>query len=291
MLKEEKPDLIVSEKILGPIFKQGLVHNIYLVNKHIIKVSKKHFPDFNCKKKFLLEKTSLDLLKHNGIPVPKSLEVSSLLIGKTKHFYLKEDFIEAEQVEWDELNSVSLSNINDIYNISHKITVNGSGPLNYHLRGDYNTWGDFINKSIDNCREYLSDVPNIKIKSDIFFLLKKNYSNISKSKSFDKNVFLLVDFNPGNMFLDKVGNIISVIDIDHPMGGDYLFDYAPINWHHKKTFEKLQSQHLNLQKQELLIILYYTLIYGLNTIVWRLNHKLSCDEEFSKLTFFYSKYI
>lgn len=291
MLVKDNFKLVIKEHNLKKIFKQGLVHNIYLVNKYIVKISKKEFPDFNCKKCFLLEKKSLELLRLNGIPVPKSLIVSSLMINNVRHFYLLEDFVVGKQVKWGGLNSVSISNINDIYNISHKIKVNGAGPLDYQFNGFYKTWGDFIKKSIEKCKKYLSNNPNIKIIPEIYTVLKKNYLDISKSKSLNQNVFLLVDFNPGNMFLDKVGNVISVIDIDHPMGGDYLFDYAPINWHHKSTFEKLQSRHLNLQDKEILIVFYYTLIYGLNTIVWRTKHNLSCNDDFSKLIFFYSKYI
>lgn len=291
MQKDPSKKTTLIEQDLGPIYKQGLVHNIYLSGKFIIKIPKKEFSDFNNKEHFILEKKCLELLKVHGIPVPNHTEVSDVFINGTKYYCLIESFIKGDQVNWDELDNVSLSDIYNIYNTSHKIGIDGAGPLNHMLKGSNGTWVEYIKLCLSENKNYLMYLPSWNLNRKIFLFLEKYISNISKGKTLNKNVLLLVDFNPGNIFFDVKGNIVSVIDIDHPMGGDSLFDYAPINWHHKETFQKLRALHLSLKSGEFFSILYYTLVYGLNTIVWRLHHGLSCEEEFDKLLKFYSEII
>lgn len=272
------------QNIPNQIYKQGLVHNIYRNSGIITKIPKPEFPDFNNKNHFDIEAATLRFLNKNGLPCPKSVNISKVKILGSQFYCLKETFVKDKQFKnWETLSDKSLKEIVRTYNVAHKLKMTGAGPLDKNLKGVFQSWSLFILKSITDNFEYfkihypqfVGNYPNKQLGI---------LDNLLKERNLEVNMFIFADLNPGNIFFDSEDNISCLIDIDHPMSGDPLYDFSSINWYDKRTFKKIINKKLiefNLKDYKFICL--YTLVFGLNVIVWRLQHELPCNEEFKQL--------
>ena len=98
----------------------------------------------------------------------------------------------------------------------------------------------------------------------------------------EKGKFLMMDVNPMNLFFDKRGNISEVIDIDHPLVGDPLYEYASLKMYHPEIFE-LYLKNNSLSLKEARKILTYELLCLISTIKWRIENRVEVNYEIEKL--------
>ena len=257
-------------------YSQGLVHFIYRHGNYIYKVTKNDFPDFNNKEHFLIEKKSLKLMSTLGIPIPSEIVVGVKNINRKKIFYLHESFIKGIQYQWENLSSKALTNLKDIYINVHQAKLNKFGPLNSKLEGSFSNWHDYISNIVEN-----SNFLNIKNKKKIHDIVKQFSSYLNEINTAQ---LVLVDFNPGNIFFNETDDIVGVIDIDHPIGGDPLYDFASIKWYSPKTYEKLKNNIIKFNPSDEKIIDFYCLIQGINVIDWMKEHNLANLNEITQLS-------
>jgi len=277
------PDKYLQEKLpKTSIYKSGLVHDIYRLGNYVVKIPKTGFPDFNSEKHFLIEASSLDLLRKSGIPTPNKIQTSQItLFGKETHCLI-ETFIEGIQLSWRELNGKSFSAINDIYRVCHDIKIDGFGPINENKRGTFSTWKNYLVHTIRNSREHFNDIKGKSLNS-LFDFLEEQVGKFCFSDIDYGGKFLLVDLNPGNIFFDQKGNLLSVIDIDHPMSGDVLFEYVSIYWYNREAFEKLQKHYLHLNQAQLKRLKLYLLVHACDVITWMSKHSMHIATDVDKL--------
>lgn len=259
-------------------YKSGLVHNIYYSGEFILKIAKPSFPDFNNLEHFKTEKNSLKLLEKKGIPIPKKIETVKLNKNKKIIYGIVETLVEGKQFSWEKLSVKHLSMIANLLRQGHKIPVEGAGPLNHHLIGKFTCWRDFL---LYSYYKFIEEFPQ---ENNISFLPKlkraitqKNYLNKNPN-----NFFLFVDLNPGNIIFSTNFNINAVIDIDHPYGGDPLYDYASIKWYSQNTFSRLAKLVPVLESKSNIINL-YSIMHGANILCWMKKHNLDYHEELIKL--------
>ena len=262
--------------ISGTPYSQGLVHFIYRHGNYIYKVTKSEFPDFNTQEHYLIEKNSLNLLSTLGVPVPPKISVDTKNIGNKEVAYISESFVEGIQYSWEKLSPKALTNLNNTYTRIHQVKVKKFGPLNSNLEGSFLSWHDYISSIVNNSK-FLDTENKIKI-NNIVEKLSVYLDEINTPK------LVFVDFNPGNIFFNKSDDIIGIIDIDHPIGGDPLYDFASVKWYSPKTYKKLKENIIKFNPNDEKIIDFYCLIQGINVIDWMKEHNLVNLNETSQLS-------
>ncbi len=260
-------------------YKSGLVHDVYKKDDYIIKVAKENFPDFNSKDHFELEVNSLRLLNLHGVPTPHETEVWKSEGSLSYKFGIKESFVEGKQLEWKDLHDCHLNTMIDLFNKAHHIDLDKFGYLNEKMTGNCYKWKDFLISFIspflsvfrkgNGFKKYISQVVN-------------NIENLEFSGS---GKFLFVDLNPGNMIFSQNDILAAVIDIDHPYSGDPLYDFASVNWYSPDTFQRL-LKITRITQIQIKTIKLYTIIHGMNVVLWMKRHNLDVTKEIDKLNNF-----
>jgi len=252
--------------ITGKPYSQGLVHHIYRDGDLIFKVAKINFPDFNTLEHYLIEKNSLNKLTTLGIPVPPTITVNTKIINNKEVFYITESFVDGIQYNWEELSLRALINMNIIYTKIHQVEVKNFGPLNSNLEGSFLSWHDYISSIVNNSKflgkENKKKVNNIVDKFSLYL------DTVSTPR------LIFVDFNPGNIFFNRTDDVVGIIDIDHPIGGDPLYDFASVKWYNPKTYEKFKNDVTKFSSSDEKIIDFYCLIQAINIMDWMNKHNL-----------------
>ncbi len=256
-------------------YSQGLVHFIFRRGNNIYKVSKNEFPDFNTQEHYLIEKNSLNKLTTLGIPVPSKISVNSRNINNKEIFYISESFIDGIQYNWEKLTQKALINLNSIYTKIHQVSVKNFGTLNSNLEGSFLSWYEYISSIVDNSK-YLSSENKVRMK-DIVHRFSSYLDEIKIPR------FVFVDFNPGNIFFNENDDIVGIIDIDHPIGGDPLYDFASVKWYNPETYIKIKNEITKFNPGDEKIIDFYCLIQGINVVDWMKEHELPCSNETDQL--------
>jgi hypothetical protein len=258
----------------------GLVHRIYEKEGQIYKIPKNSFKEFHDKEHFLIERESLNLLKRRGL---SSIKVFKIIDKKENSLGLPiliESFAEGYQKRREKLIEKEILSILHLLKEAHKIKLSGYGPMNRFKRGKYSNWEKFLNRSSSDGINYLAKNKILKKleAKKIEELLSRNMHLFSFK---GKGSFVLVDANPLNFFFKK-GKIKQVIDIDHPIIGDPLYEYASLRWYHKKIFSVFSSKK-NLNFLTVKKILLYEIIHGLEVIKWMHHNQLSVKREVKKI--------
>ncbi len=261
-----------------PPYKSGLVHNIYRSGGFILKIAKPSFPDFNNPEHFETEKNSLRLLRKKGIPVPKKIQTVKLNRNKKTTYGIIETFVRGTQFSWGKLSKKHLLEIVNLLDCGHKIPVKGAGPLNHCLIGKFTCWKDFLFYSYDR---FIEEFPE-KENKNLLFKLKKVTTPKNPLNKNPNSFFLFVDPNPGNVIFNTSSSINAVIDIDHPYGGDPLYDYASIKWYSPNTFLQL-TKLVPFLKSKSSIINFYSFLHGANVLCWMKRHNLDYRKDLIKL--------
>lgn len=257
-------------------YKSGLVHDIYYSNGEILKIAKNSFQDFNNQNHFETERNSLELLRKCGIKVPNKLESVKLNYGNKIIYGITETFVQGKQFVWNELRENHLRIIETLFKQAHAIPVGRAGILDNKITGSFDSWDDFVNSI------YKEFYHNFSSEDGAFLSkLKSVFDKAGKIKLIN-NSFLFVDLNPGNIIfnLDQTDGV--VIDIDHPYGGDPLYDYGSVMWYSPETFLRLLKINpqlkININKIE-----YYSIIHGANVLIWMKQHNLDFLTDLNKI--------
>lgn len=258
----------------------GLVHNIYLQNGVIYKIPKKQFKEFHNINHFLIEKISLDMLRKKGLSSLRVLKILNESENQLKLPILIESLATGYQKKRQDLNKNEMTSILHFLRDVHTIKLPGYGPMNINKRGDYYFWIDFIQSSLNKNLRYLVN-ERVLQKNEakiIYDLIVRNKNILTYNKS---GSLIIVDVNPCNFFFQNE-TIRDVIDIDHPIIGDPLYEYAALKWYHRKIFNLFIEKN-KLSLFEFKKIFLYELICGVSIISWMHSNKLSVKKQVNKI--------
>lgn len=249
---------------------EGLVHKIYKYNENIYKVPKDEFEDFNNSEHFLIEQASHEILRRNSLPaieVIKVYERDTLIEGKCA---LKERFVPGVIVDNKDLTNKQMIEIISVLMKVNKIKVLGYGNIDYKGKGQYDSWHDYLVSSIKKFNQVLRN--NAEANLEIYF--DYLFSNLKNIPSVTKGYFLILDTNSNNYIFNEQQKVVAMLDVDHPISGDKLYEYAALSFHHPKTFEILNKESGGFNENELKLLKYYFIHFGISTIVFELRHNL-----------------
>lgn len=235
----------------------GLIHNVYEKNNYIYKIVKSNIKYLNNREHFEKEKRCMEYLNKKGFNIVKIEKIFNKNELVKDFCVLKEPKLEGKCYTENNIpNECILSILKFIKSVS-----------NISLK-EYGIIFDKNNKSDSSWQEYINKQLRIAIKIinkyfQKFDILKKEL--LSFSINYVMNVdsrFLIMDPNPENFFFTKDGMI--AIDIDHPIGGDPLWQTACFYWYKEKWISELYAlDFVNCRNYKFMLI--YCLIFGLNT--------------------------
>jgi hypothetical protein len=259
----------------------GLVHRIYLAEDIIYKIPKDTFKEFHQEEHFIIEREALCLLNCYGIPTPKTFGIIPKCPDSGEKPILVEQLIKGIQKSKEDLNEIEQKNIINLIKKAHEIKLEGYGRFTGKAEGEFSSWQQYIDSLFQGAKTYFSKNNLIDSKNMKTLQTKmEKYSCILQYN--EKGSFIFLDINPGNIFFNNNGEIIGVIDIDHPAVGDPLYDFACLKWYNPKMFEKQRSS-LYLNKNQMHKIIRYELIQGMEAIRWMHSHNLDINEDISRL--------
>lgn len=235
----------------------GLIHNVYEKNNNIFKIVKSNIVSSNTDNHFEKEATCLKFLYDNGFDVVQ-----------TKKIYHKgelvKDFCVLEETKIDgkcynEYNIpkdcviLILKFIQKVSNISLK----EYGVIFDKKINPNKSWTEYLEEQIAIAKKIIKKYFN----NDVILInqLKKiDYKYLKKVKS----NFLIMDPNPENFIFTNDKMI--AIDIDHPIGGDKLWQSACFYWYKEQWLLEMESLNY-FNKKNYSIFVTYCMIFGLNT--------------------------
>ena len=253
----------------------GYMHLIFEKNKKIYKINKYDSKYYANYKSFLREKEALMFLETNGIPVPNIIDI----LDKGE---LIEDFpILIEEKASGKIytrENISQDMIIEIFMMLEKIWNIEVAPgylFNPELSSP--SWISFLTS---RCIE-AEDSANI-------FSLPNYIDNIKKNlleNIYLKNGFMIMDVNEENFFFENK-KIVSIIDIDHPIGGDLFYQWGAYEYFRPEQFTILKAMK-KFTKEELLKIKHYALLQAYTDLFFR--YKTTEDKMELKFWHDYSK--
>ena len=240
---------------------QGLVHKIYKNNDYILKVPKDQFEDFNNMRHFQIEKVSHQILSKNSIPaVPISQIFRKNVLIKGKNV-LQEKYVNGIVIDNSEINEFQRKEIVNIMLKVNKIKIERFGDIMPNGCGRYVSWKSYIGNSITNISDLIKSIPQSKLTLSVENL-KCQLSLVPQIKY---GVFLLLDTNSNNFIFNDNNRIIALVDVDHPISGDPLYEYGALKWFHPKSYELLNNTFLKIDRETLPLLSFYYKHFGLKT--------------------------
>lgn len=258
---------------------EGLVHKIYKLDEYIYKIPKDEFEDFNYLEHFAIEKNCHDILRRNSLPAVEVLNIydkGELIKNKC---VLKEFFIRGNVVDNKNATYKEREQIISLMLRVNKIKTIGYGAINSKGKTNFLNWCDYIKNSIEKSSSILRILDKKEINDWLDYLLKE----IKIVPEINQGYFLTLDTNSNNYIFSDNQEIFAMLDIDHPISGDVLYEYSALKFHHPETFEILKNEYINLNQEELNLLNYYFIHFGVSTIAFEFIHNLDLTNSLRSL--------
>lgn len=182
------------------------MHAIFEKDGIVYKILRSTFGTDKDTNKFNFEASMLDFLSRYGIPTASVIRIYGPRVSK----------------------------IQSVLRTTHKISLDFFGPISSPDL-QVKTWHEYINYLFE--KAYLIQ-KIVKITADI---QKIEQYFINQYKYDDSAKFLILDPNEKNYIFDKNDDLAGVIDIDHPIAFDPLYDAASFLYSRPKTFYLMQK--------------------------------------------------
>jgi len=258
---------------------EGLVHKIYKLNEYIYKIPKDEFEDFNNIEHFTIEKNCHQILRKNSLPAAEVLNIydkGQLIKNKC---VLREVFINGNVVDNRNITYRERKQIISLMLKVNKIKTIGYGQINSKGKTNFSNWCDYIKSCVKNFSSILEILEKKEIKDYLDFLIKE----VKIIPEINQGYFLTLDTNSNNYIFNDNEEIVAMLDIDHPISGDVLYEYSALKFHHPETFEILKNEYINLNQEELNLLNYYFIHFGVSTIVFEYTHNLDLTNSLRSL--------
>lgn len=247
----------------------GLIHNVYEKDNYVYKIVKCGLNSMNTNHHFFKEKKCMNFLKNKGFDVAKIIAIYKKGEFLEKYSVLKEKKIEGICFDDQKISNDNIIKILKFIQKVSKISLRKYGVIFDKDVKANNSWKEYIIEQISVAHTIIKNYFN----NDSFMneqIDKIDYIYLNKVES----KFLIMDPNTENFIFTK--DKIIAIDIDHPIGGDPLWQSACIYWY--KPNWKRNLEELNYyNKENYEMMLKYCIIFGLNTFNFHKVNKIEIE--------------
>lgn len=198
----------------------GWMHNIFEKGNRIYKIVKSEFIKFDSLEMYQLEKACMDFLRENGyiqaVKVYKIYAKNELVKG---FCVLEEEKAVGFSRKRSNISKKQLDKILDFYMECLKVHGRSYGAYSIEIKDMFDSWDAYLKKLLSNC-EYV--IKELGLRID--YALICDYFN--REYRYDgPPALLIMDPNVENFFFSNE-EISSIIDIDHPIFGDPLYQWS-----------------------------------------------------------------
>jgi hypothetical protein len=250
----------------------GYMHVIFEKDNYVYKIVKSAFKKFDKKDNYLLEAKALIILRENELPVANVINVYDKGEFIADFCVLKERKVDGFVKDKNLISDKEMFEIHRIIKSSTNILLNSYGPMTIDDSGIYSSWPEYLQSLFLRAENAIS---KYKLKMDItgvknYLLNDYNYNSGPR--------YLILDPNEKNFVFNEDGNVEGIIDIDHPLGGDPLYQIAVFKYFRPQLYD-FMINHDEISKDELKIIDYYAIIFSLNDIMFRSENDSKMTEK------------
>lgn len=234
----------------------GFLHNVYEKDGLIYKCLKNEC--MNSFHKFEHEKACMDFLREKGIPTVQVVDIMSDEILPDVCFLVEE---KANGINYSKENMPGTLR-DSFFAYLMKITeieMSFWGDTKPDGTEKEKDWFLFLTSYIKGLDGLPADIKNGYSENKLFAWMTKKLSKDIKPH------FLVMDSNPENFFWNEKNEICSVIDIDHPVCGDPLFQMASII--HEWGDLACDYINKNISEAEKEIVSFYGVLIRFNDIL------------------------
>lgn len=242
----------------------GYMHCIFEKNDKVYKIAKSKFNDFDHLSNYLVEQKSMKVLRDNNIQVPIIYGISEISIEGYTYFVMEEQKINGIVKKYNDMNDREKNAMYELITKVSRIKLSYYGPLMIKNNGKYTSWNEYLN--------FLFDIATmITHKYKLNLNIEKVINDLkNKNLVVNKASFLILDPNEKNILFNCNSEIIGLIDVDHPLGGDPLYQLAGYKYFLEEYYEFLLNKgYINKRQEE--IISLYCIIFSLNDLYFRTN--------------------
>lgn len=242
----------------------GYMHCVFEKNDKIYKIQKSKFNNFNHLKNYQNEIESMKILKENDIPVPIIYDLKQEKINEKNYYVLVEEKMDGILKDYNEMSEKEKIEIYNMLTKVSRIKLPCYGPLTLTKDNKFSSWKAYMDVL---CNIAYDTVKKYRIKINIEKVIKEINNQMLDDI---KPNFLILDPNVKNLIFDEEGKIICLIDIDHPLGGDVLYQLASYKYFLKDFYIFLIKKGY-INNEEAKIVSLYTIIFSINDLYFRVN--------------------
>lgn len=246
----------------------GYMHIVFEKNNNIYKILKSRFVSEDSMEKFRFEAENLNFLKKHGLPTAQVLDIKKPGEIIDNYHVLVERKIDGFVPTRNNIQSYQIRSIHAVLNTTHKIPVNKFGPMgNPNLQKD--TWNEYMEYLLDRA-SIIADLLQLNVNMrHVHGYFQKDYLYKEPPK------FIILDPNERNYIFNHNKRLAGIIDIDHPLGFDPLYEYAAYLYSRPQQFFLMNKLGL-IDKKSIHIIRKYAIIYSLYDTWFRYEKNQFC---------------
>lgn len=236
---------------------EGLIHNIYEKDGYIYKIVKEDRPLFCRENHFERERNILNMLRAEGFPVvlvERIFQPGELIEGFQ---VLQERKITDALYDEVSIPKGCVDAVLEFLSGTAALPAPGFGVIYGDREYEFETWDAFVDSLIETACGLELDG-----QQDVLTFLRRFAMDNREAFAYCGNArFLVMDPNPQNFFFQ--GDVVTkAIDIDHPLGGDPLWQWACVYWY--KPAWKENMERLGVVRDTEKRLLLYTALFGMN---------------------------
>lgn len=239
----------------------GYMHVVFEKNNTVYKLVRSKFKKFDKKYDYEFERDCLNFLRKKGVPAPQIIKIYDT--GELIDDYM---VMVEEKVQGIVKNekTINIKNIKEIISFQekiHSITMPFFGQL-YDKDLQFDTWREYLHYIMNRAKKasLLFQIPYDEKCVEKFFSEKYQYT--------DKSRYMILDPNEENFIFDETDKISGVIDIDHPICFDPLYELSVCLYAKKYIFEMMRSIKTDYFNKFAEVIKMYAKIHSLADILF-----------------------
>ncbi|GEM_PF-2677868 len=239
----------------------GFMHVIFERNDLIYKIVRSEFKDFNSVSEYKNEAKCLDFLRQNGFSTPHITKIYTKGELIKDYIVMVEEKVHGIVKTYENLTTDNITEIMQTVYRVNSIEMPYFGTV-CNAKIQFKTWAEYLYYLIDRAT-LASQIFKIKYNPDDS---RKYFSNQYVYTATAR--FLLLDPNEENFIFNSENKISGIIDIDHPIAFDPLYEAALYLYIRPVIFNKMKSLPHNILNNNMETIKQYAKIHSLADLLF-----------------------
>lgn len=237
------------------------MHVVFEKDNVVYKLVRSKFKKFDKKYDYEFERDNLDFLRKYGISTPKIIKIYDAGELVDDYIVLAEEKLKGIVKNEKTLNVQNVKEIISFQEKTHSYTMPFFGQL-YDKNLQFSSWNEYLSYITERAQRAsaLFQIPFNVNEIEKFFSAEYQYTDLSR--------YMILDPNEENFIFDEADKLVGVIDIDHPVGFDPLYELSVCLYAKKYIFEMMRNLKRDYFNNFIEVIKMYARIHSLADILF-----------------------